>query len=244
MTNPNNKKSHIIVVGNGGGGSGTQVQADWNEADSTQPDYIKNKPTIPTVNDATVTFTQGGVTKGSVTLNQSSDATIALDAGGGTQVNADWNESDPTDPSYIENKPSLATVATTGNYSDLNSTPTIPTNTSDLTNDSGFITISDVPAQVQANWNESDSSSAAYIQNKPTIPAAPMQSDWNEADSGSLAYIANKPTIPAAQVNSDWNANSGVAQILNKPSMSTEALTFTLSDQSTVTLTVYVQPTI
>ncbi len=38
---------------------------------------------IPTVNDSTITFTQGGVTKGSFTLNQSSGATIALDAGGG-----------------------------------------------------------------------------------------------------------------------------------------------------------------
>lgn len=27
---------------------GTQVQADWNENDSTAPSYIKNKPTIPT----------------------------------------------------------------------------------------------------------------------------------------------------------------------------------------------------
>jgi hypothetical protein len=37
---------------------------------------------IPTVNNSTITFTQGGVTKGSFTLNQSSGATIALDAGG------------------------------------------------------------------------------------------------------------------------------------------------------------------
>lgn len=29
------------------------------------------------------------------------------------------------------------------------------------------------------------------------------------------------PAIPAAQVNSDWNAASGVAQILNKPSIPT-----------------------
>lgn len=34
----------------------------------------------------------------------------------------------------------LATVATTGNYTDLINKPTIPTKTSDLTNDSGFIT--------------------------------------------------------------------------------------------------------
>ena len=49
------------------------------------------------------------------------------------------------------------------------------------------------------------------------VPAAQVNSDWN-ADSG-VAQILNKPTIPAAQVNSDWNATSGVAQILNKPTI-------------------------
>ena len=37
---------------------------------------------IPTVNNPTITFTQGGTTKGSFSLNQSSDQTIELDAGG------------------------------------------------------------------------------------------------------------------------------------------------------------------
>ena len=46
---------------------------------------------------------------------------------------------------------------------------------------------------------------------------APVNADWN-ATSG-LAQILNKPTIPAAQVNADWNAASGVAQILNKPTI-------------------------
>ena len=44
-----------------------------------------------------------------------------------------------------------------------------------------------------------------------------VNSDWN-AVSG-VAEILNKPTIPAAQVNSDWNAVSGVAEILNKPTI-------------------------
>lgn len=39
------------------------------------------------------------------------------------------------------------------------------------------------------------------------------------ATSGSYDDLSDKPTIPAAQVNSDWNANSGVAQILNKPTI-------------------------
>jgi hypothetical protein len=37
--------------------------------------------------------------------------------------------------------------------------------------------------------------------------------------SGSYNDLADKPTIPAAQVNADWNAVSGVAQILNKPTI-------------------------
>ena len=46
-----------------------------------------------------------------------------------------------------------------------------------------------------------------------------VQADWNVTDDSSDAFIKNKPTIPAAQVNSDWNATSGVAQILNKPTI-------------------------
>lgn len=42
-------------------------------------DYVDNQ--IPTVNDATITITQGGVTKGSFTLNQATGDTIDLDAG-------------------------------------------------------------------------------------------------------------------------------------------------------------------
>lgn len=90
---------------------------------------------------------------------------------------------------------------------------------------------------VQSDWNETNTSSLAYIKNKPnlatvatsgsyndlsnkpTIPAAQVQADWNVTSTSSKAFIKNKPTIPAAQVNSDWNATSGVAQILNKPTI-------------------------
>jgi len=57
---------------------------------ATTGDYndLTNKPTIPTVNNPTITFTQGGVTKGSITLNQANNDTIAFDGGSssGTQV--------------------------------------------------------------------------------------------------------------------------------------------------------------
>ena len=40
---------------------------------------LTDKPTIPTVNDNTITITQGGVTKGSFTLNQATNQTIDVD---------------------------------------------------------------------------------------------------------------------------------------------------------------------
>ena len=40
----------------------------------------------------------------------------------------------------LTDKPNLSTVATTGSYNDLTNKPTIPTKTSELTNDSGFLT--------------------------------------------------------------------------------------------------------
>jgi len=58
--------------------------------------------------------------------------------------------------------------------------------------------------------------------------AASTQADWN-ATSG-IAQILNKPTIPAAQVNSDWNAVSGVARILNQPTLALVATSGQYSD--------------
>lgn len=64
-------------------------------------------------------------------------------------------------------------------------------------------------------------SDTEYITPDQIADLAPSQkqSDWNESDQDDPAYIKNKPSIPAAQVNSDWNAVSGVAEILNKPSI-------------------------
>ncbi|MYE38232.1 MAG: hypothetical protein F4X82_01780 [Candidatus Spechtbacteria bacterium SB0662_bin_43] len=50
--------------------------------------------------------------------------------------------------------------------------------------------------QVQSDWDETDTSSDAYIQNKPTIPAAQVQSDWEQTDDEEVDYIKNKPSIP------------------------------------------------
>ena len=49
---------------------------------------LSDTPTIPTVNNATLTITQGGTTKGTFTANASENVTIDLDAGGGSTYTA------------------------------------------------------------------------------------------------------------------------------------------------------------
>lgn len=54
---------------------------------------LTGKPTIPSAaHNATITITQGGVTKGSFTTDQATNATIALDGGGGGTTNAVWGQ--------------------------------------------------------------------------------------------------------------------------------------------------------
>ena len=55
-----------------------QIQSDWDQADNSAVDYIKNKPTIPTVNDATLTIQQNGVDITTFTANASSNATANI----------------------------------------------------------------------------------------------------------------------------------------------------------------------
>lgn len=59
-------------------------QPDWNATSGDA--VIKNKPTIPSVGNGTVTITQNGTSKGTFTMNQSGNTTIAL-----TDTNTDTN---------------------------------------------------------------------------------------------------------------------------------------------------------
>ena len=137
----------------------------------------------------------------------------------------------------LQNKPNLATVATTGNYNDLNNRPQIPivpTNVSAFTNDVGYLT----------SYTETDPQFTAWSKdyndliNRPSIPTVPTNVSAFQNDAGYLTSytetdpqftawdkdyndLINKPTIPAAQVNADWNATTGVSMILNKPTIPT-----------------------
>lgn len=86
----------------------------------------------------------------------------------------------------------LATVAATGNYSDLSGTPTIPA------------------APVQSDWSVTDNQSLAYIKNKPSIPAAQVQSSWTQSDTSAPDYIRNKPDLSVYATQSDLASKQDV----------------------------------
>ena len=160
-----------------------------------------------------------------VTDNQGSLGWVAQTP---AQVNSDWDA--VSGAAQILNKPTLATVATSGSYDDLTNKPSIPAAqvNSDWDAVSGAAQILNKPtlATVATSGSYND------LSNKPSIPAAQIQSDWDQTDDTAADYIKNKPSIPAAQVNADWDAVSGVSQILNKPSLATVATSGSYADLS------------
>jgi hypothetical protein len=148
----------------------------------------------------------------------------------GEQVQSDWTQNDNQAPDYIKNKPTLAAVATSGDYDDLINTPTIPTLTSDLTNDgedgiNPFITAADVTAQVNSDWDAT--SGVAEILNKPTIPAAVTKTSdlTNDGENGVDPFIT-AADIPAAVTSVGLTMPSAFS-VANSPITSSGTLSVT-----------------
>jgi hypothetical protein len=114
----------------------------------------------------------------------------------------------------LSNRPSLATVATSGSYADLLNKPTLVTDASALTDTTGRFFSGDYEDLTNAPALSQLAISAAWsdILNKPnfaTVATSGSYSDLSNkpnlatvATSGSYADLTNKPTIPPAQ---DYN---------------------------------------
>ncbi len=150
---------------------------------------------IPTVNDATLTIKKNGTTVTTFTANSAQNATADISVP--TKVSDLTNDLD-----FVEES-DLAPVALSGAYADLTGKPSIPTKTSDLTNDSDFVS--------DANYVHTDNNFTTTEKNKlngiATGAEVNVQSDWNVTDTSSDAFIKNKPTIPTK--TSDLTNDSG-----------------------------------
>ena len=192
-------------------GGGTQVQSDWNQTDSSAVDYIKNKPnlatvatsgsyndlsnkpTIPTVPTNVSAFTNDA---GYLTQHQSlanyytkSETDSAINTAIG---NIDL--SDYVDKETFDTKEEVISTA-------LN---VLDTTKQDVLTAGANITIqnnvisSTGGTQVQADWNQSDSTAVDYIKNKPTIP--------DTSDFVTITQYNNKE-IAIAEALTDLNEN-------------------------------------
>ena len=127
--------------------------------------------------------------------------------------------------------------------------------------------------QVQSDWAETNTESVSYIKNKPTISdaeivikqnnvtkgsftlnqngsatinleggsgggSAQVQSDWAETDTEAVSYIKNKPTLSIVATSGNYD------DLLNKPEMITQTLTFVDENNVETNVIVYTQPTV
>lgn len=118
-----------------------------------------------------------------------------------SQTQADWNATSGV--AAIKNKPTIPSkTSQLTNDSNFATTGAIPTKVSQLTNDSGYLT-----TQVRADWNATEG--YGVINNKPTIPT-------------KVSDLTNDSGFLTTQQQVDWNATSGVTAIKNKPTIPTK----------------------
>mgnify|MGYP001282032207 CR=1 FL=1 len=180
----------------------TETQSDYNQTDSSAADFIKNKPTIPTVPTNVSDF--------------SNDAGYLT-----SQTQVDFNQSDTNAVDFIKNKPTIPTALSdltndenfisagglsvslggasgSGSLNYNSSTGVFTFTPADL---SGFLT-----SQIQADYNQTDSSSVDFIKNKPTL------------FDGDYTNLTNQPTIPTN--NNELTNGAGYLALVSAPSTS------------------------
>jgi hypothetical protein len=212
----------------------SNVQADWEEEDTSDPAYINNKPTIPTVNNATLTIQKNSSTIDTFTANASSDKTInivvptsasdvsALPASTkyGTALSLSINSSTYVVTAQLKDQDGnnlgtaqtidlpLESVVVNGSYDSTNK-KIVLTLQSGSTID---VPVGDLVAGLQSEITSSNKLSADLISDGSTNKV------YTATEQSKLAGIAAGAEV---NVNADWNASSGDAQILNKPTIPT-----------------------
>lgn len=156
-----------------------------------------NEITGQTVGDGTLTIKQGSSTLGTFTANQATNTEVTIPEG------VALTDTAPSDAVLSTGTASAGSATTAARADHVHKIPSTvktkqaavsdPVASGEATafidsisqNDNGVITVTkkNAPAQVQGDWSVTDSTSKAFIKNKPTIPAIPT--------SGSLTCVTD-----------------------------------------------------
>lgn len=244
----------VFVTSGSQGGTVDQVQADWEQEDETAVDFIKNKPTIPTIptnvseftNDAgyltqhqdisgkvdkvtgkglsTEDYTTAEKTKleGLESLSPAT-ATPQMDGTAGVGISDKYAREDHVHPSdtskqdVINDLSTIRSGATAGatalQPSDVSvETPTNPDGTVliNVVGNTYIIDLNHTHPQYQPLLTEGANITIAEDQQTGNLvisasgggsSIAQVQVDWNQTDTTAVDYIKNKPTIPVVPTN-------------------------------------------
>lgn len=124
-------------------------------------------------------------------------------------VQSDWNESDSEDDAYIKNKPNLATVATSGLYSDLTGTPSLATvatsgDYGDLINTPTIPTVNNATITIQKNGTKVDD----FTANQATAKTINITVPTTAADVSALPASTKYGATLSMTIDDDYKAVS------------------------------------
>ena len=228
-----------------------QVQSDWNQTNEMMPDFIRNKPSI---GDAVLTIRKNGSDVQTFSANSTTDkvADIAVP----TKTSELQNDSGfitssslPTvNDATLTIQKNGSTVQTFTANSSTNKTANIevPTKTSELQNDSGFITSSALPTvnngtltiqkngtTVQTFTANSSSSKTANIE-VPT-KTSDLQNDSgfitsSSVGNGTITIQKNGSTVDTFTTNQSSNKTVNIAVPTKTSEITNDSGFITLSD--------------
>lgn len=191
----------------------------------------------------TVTIPDATTTSAGVMSASDKSKLNGIESGAEVNVQADWNQSNSSADDYIKNKPSLATVATTGDYDDLTNKPSLATvattgDYDDLTNKPTIPTVNDGTLTIKQNGVTLDTFTANQSGNTTvdiTASSGSTQNMWYGTCSTAGATIGKTVTTTTG----DFSLTTGnmVRVLFSKGNTATTA---TLSvDGTTATQVAY-----
>jgi len=242
-----NSKTGIVILDTDDISEGSNNLYYTDTRVSTNSDVSANTNARHTHNNKTELDNITDAGSGQIITNTERTKLDGIEDGAEVNVNADWNST--SGDSEILNKPTDITDLSSHSVTELN----------DVTDSGSGQIITDIErtklagiedgaeVNIQSDWNESSSSSDAFILNKPTdltdlsSHSVTELNDITDAGSGKIITDTERTKLTGIEdgaevnVNADWNSTSGDSEILNKPTDITDLSSHSVTELNDIT---------